>query len=89
MIQVIYLRSCEKIILNPLTYYFLSLFKIINNPEITEIFIHDLLITEIFYVFCRQKNKEYAEKVVSDLLSMTTMISSENLRLIAGRIKCD
>lgn len=62
--------------------------KIFDNPEVTDIFIHDLLISEIFYIFCRQEGKIFAQKIVNDLLSLSTLISSEKIRLIAGEIKC-
>ena len=62
--------------------------KIFKNPDINKIFIHDYLITEIFYVFCRQKGKEVANTVVDDLINVVTVVDVGSLRLIAGELKC-
>jgi predicted nucleic acid-binding protein len=63
--------------------------QIIENESITEILVHDYLITELYYIICRQKGPSKAQEVIEELLGFATVVSSENIRLIAGTIKCE
>ena len=63
--------------------------QIIENERTTEILVHDYLITELYYIICRQKGKNEAQEVIEELLGFVTVISSDNIRLIAGTIKCE
>lgn len=63
--------------------------KIVNNPEISELLVHDLLITEIYYIFCRTLSSEKSNKIIDDLLEIVSVVDSSEIRLIAGEIKCE
>lgn len=63
--------------------------QILENENITEILVHDYLITELYYIICRQKGQSKAQEVIEELLEFVTVVSSENIRLIAGIIKCE
>lgn len=63
--------------------------EIIGNDSISEIFVHDYLIAELYYIICRQKGNNRAREVIEELLGFVTVVSSENIRLIAGTLKCE
>lgn len=63
--------------------------QILNNEEVKTIYIHDYTIAEVYYVICRQKGEEEAQKIVAQLEKITYIVPPNELRLIAGKIKCE
>ena len=63
--------------------------QILSNEEITGIYIHDYLIAELYYIICRQKGNLIAQECVKALLEFASVVPSTDLRLIAGKIKCE
>lgn len=62
--------------------------QILTRKEIQTIYIHDYIATEVYYVICRQKGPEEAEKVVKQLEEITNTVPTKQLRFLAGKIKC-
>lgn len=63
--------------------------NIIKNSAITEILVHDLLITEIYYIFCRRLSTEKTIEIIENLLASVSVVDSSEIRLVAGEIKCE
>ena len=62
---------------------------IIQNMNIDQILIHDLLISEIYYILCRKLGKEAAYHYMENLLSIATVEDSSELRIAGAQIKCE
>lgn len=62
---------------------------ILGNKEIIEVLIHDLIISEIYYIFCRVFDQKQARAYIEDLLEICTVINSKHIRLEAAQIKCE
>jgi predicted nucleic-acid-binding protein len=62
--------------------------RILKNKEIKSVYIHDYVLTEVFYVICRQKGEEEAERIVNNLEKIAFVVPTSELVLPAGKIKC-
>lgn len=61
--------------------------KIIEDQ--VSIYISETVVSEIFYVFCRQKGYQEAKKNIDMVLDGAEVIEGRDIQMIAGKYKCE
>ncbi len=62
---------------------------IIDNKEVKNIIISPITLTEIYYIFCRQRGEESTKKLTEKIKSAVRIELEFNVRDLAGKYKCE
>ena len=62
---------------------------IIDNKEVKNIIISPITLTEIYYIFCRQKGEDSAKKLTEKIKKAVNIELEFNVRDLAGKYKCE
>ena len=61
--------------------------KVIEDQ--VSIYLSETVVSEIFYVFCRQKGHQEAKKNIDMVLDGAEVIEGREIQMIAGKYKCE